>query len=135
MAKYTKEEIREHRIKWIRALESGRYKQVNGGLRIGKKQCCLGVACTVSKLGKWLPATFGNEKWFYEVPVTRPAYHHIKSEKEALLLPNSLSDWLGVRSNDPWLGAMKASQHNDQAKHSFKEIAAAARRQWGLVGA
>lgn len=39
---------------WADALESGDYKQGKGSLKTTKGRfCCLGVACDISKLGKW----------------------------------------------------------------------------------
>lgn len=41
------EEQKANREKWIRALESGEYKQTKGVLHDGVGWCCLGVACDV----------------------------------------------------------------------------------------
>ena len=43
-------------VRWIKALRSGRYKQTRLGLRDECDRpgfCCLGVLCSVSRLGKW----------------------------------------------------------------------------------
>lgn len=135
MKRYTKEEIRENRLKWIRALESGRYKQTRGQLRrdLGSTagQCCLGVACTVSRVGKWVDLETGLPQYLAENP--KPAYPGDGLESQGLTLPRAVQKWLGIRGDDPWFGSRKASTLNDGAQLSFKEIAAHARRQWGLV--
>lgn len=41
--------------KWRDALLSGEYSQTRGTLNDGRGMCCLGVACTVSQLGHWVP--------------------------------------------------------------------------------
>ena len=56
----TKQEIHKRRELWIKALESGKYRQSNdqlGGHIIG--YCCLGVACAVyeKETGEVLPKT------------------------------------------------------------------------------
>jgi len=58
MSKLTKDQIRANRIKWLEALESGEYEQVNGeGLRVetlaGPRYCCLGVAAELFTPGEW----------------------------------------------------------------------------------
>jgi hypothetical protein len=53
----TKTEMKTKRLKWIAALESGKYKQANGQLRdnwSGDAYCCLGVLCKISpEFGKF----------------------------------------------------------------------------------
>lgn len=49
----TKEQL-AFRRKWIRALRSGKYQQAREQLREDGAFCCLGVACDISKQGKWL---------------------------------------------------------------------------------
>lgn len=45
--KFTAKEIELNRRAWIRALESGKYKQGRGALHRRGRHCCLGVACEV----------------------------------------------------------------------------------------
>lgn len=121
--RYTKEEIKQHRLQWVEALESGKYKQAQEELlkKIGGRyqHCCLGVACDLSGTGTW-----DLEKGCY-VYVT-------ESSSESLLLPREVSDWLGIRGDDPWLGSHKASQLNDQLGWDFAAIARRTRIVWGL---
>ena len=47
---------------WIKALLSGRYKQVNGALKDQGAYCCLGVLCKVAEPRvKWKDNTFKGE--------------------------------------------------------------------------
>lgn len=44
----------QHGREWVAALRSGKYKQAKESLRVeGLGYCCLGVACDLSKLGRW----------------------------------------------------------------------------------
>lgn len=47
---YTKEQQKENRAKWVKALRSGKYKQGEGVLfdKKTKAYCCLGVLCNVA---------------------------------------------------------------------------------------
>lgn len=49
--------IKENRLEWVEALESGRYKQAQSKLRDGDAFCCLGVQCDLAAaegtLGEW----------------------------------------------------------------------------------
>lgn len=85
--------------KWIKALRSGWYKQTRGRLCGGKGYyCCLGVACRVAGLRP-------NELW------------------EECLLPESVSNWLGIESDDPKIGDDLATALNDNLGLSFRKIA------------
>ena len=41
---------REPKKKWIKALESGRYKQTQGNLELDGRYCCLGVLCKTMRI-------------------------------------------------------------------------------------
>lgn len=45
---WSKEEQKEHRKLWIKALRSGNYKQGYYHLKVADRYCCLGVACDVA---------------------------------------------------------------------------------------
>lgn len=122
--KYTRDEIKQHRIEWVEALESGKFKQTSNELRRGNKYCCLGVACTISKVGKWKTGKIFDKG---------PSFNYeTDTDMARMLLPDEVSTWLGIRGDDPWIGDLQASQWNDIRKANFKQIAAAARRQWNL---
>ena len=46
--------LTEAQERWVTALESGDYKQTRGRLRDDNGFCCIGVACDVLGLGKWV---------------------------------------------------------------------------------
>ena len=75
-----------HQEKWVKALESGDYKQGKGCLaqysKDGKLRfCCLGVACEISKLSKWESSN--------ELSMTYAGAHGG--------LPGPVMEWLGIR--------------------------------------
>ena len=50
----SKEALRDFIVdKWLPALRSGEYKQLQGALRKGDEFCCLGVACDLIDRDKW----------------------------------------------------------------------------------
>lgn len=54
---------KERKAQWIEALRSGKYKQGRCYLRIPKQDgvdefCCLGVACDISEVGRWVDGDF-----------------------------------------------------------------------------
>jgi hypothetical protein len=124
--------IRERREKWLKALESGRYKQTTGQLRDVQADygtasyCCLGVLCNIEKEKgqKWEVDTFiggvsmlpdfeGNmypdEDRYYDMP------------------PTNIMDKLNL-SEDL---ASALAQMNDNGS-TFKEIAAFLRKKWRM---
>ena len=46
--------LTEAQERWVVALESGEYDQTRGRLRDEDGFCCIGVACDLSGLGKWV---------------------------------------------------------------------------------
>lgn len=92
MANWTPEQQKEHRRLWVEALRSGKYRQAEGALkRQGGEMCCLGVACDISGLGKWVPAGEGTKLDFIiDGTVFGPNY-----------LPEPVKNWLGVRTYNP----------------------------------
>ena len=81
MAKYTKQQQKEHRQKWTEALRSGDYKQGQNRLRDYEADlyCCLGVACSISGLGSW-----SNDKYYFG-----NAY-------EVSMLPDGVREYYGL---------------------------------------
>ena len=110
---YTKEEQKQHRAELVEALLSGKYKQTKGALRIGDKFCCLGVACDVSRLGKWKVNNYLNKRDY---------------------LPNEVMDYYGFKSVDgSYLSSTEFSvlsliNLNDNGI-SFEEIAAVIKKE------
>ncbi len=77
-----KQEQREHLQLWVAALRSGKYKQ--GWTRLHREEefCCLGVACEISGLGRWMADDDGSDIIWYL------GYTSV--------LPPVVQHWLGV---------------------------------------
>ena len=98
--------------RWVKALRSGKYKQCDGHLANGKGAfCCLGVACELAK----------------EAGVIKD---YRRSDGA---LPVDVRTWLGLKST---AGTMEGKRkyadltdYNDNAKWTFKKIAALIERQ------
>ena len=97
-------------MKWVDALESGKYTQTEGTLKDAYGGfCCLGVACDVSGLGKW------DKDGFYL--------------KEDGGLPKKVVDYFGLEDSTgfevkkgSYIGKF-LTDLNDAAGLSFKQIA------------
>jgi hypothetical protein len=85
-------------LKWIEALESGNYQQIQGHLRMPKEEngtparyCCLGVACEVAiKEGAYKAEPFG-----------AVGYINDKGDDHYGTLPKEVVEWLGVLNENP----------------------------------
>jgi len=122
--------IRENREQWIKALESGRYKQTTGQLRNidnGKSYgyCCLGVLCNIhkDKEHKWDDQLFTTPNLFYNSNDVFSFATHEYFE----MPPDSFLDKVKV---DKSL-AEELANMNDNRK-TFKEIAAFLRKKWRM---
>lgn len=99
--------------KWVKALESGKYKQGKNCLSNEKDElCCLGVVC---KLAGMKPRNRGGDIFFG----TEHAY-----------LPRKARRWLGIDDEDPFIGEERAADWNDEKDYSFKQIAKEIRKHW-----
>lgn len=102
---------------WVEALRSPKYKQVQGMLKDGRKFCCLGVLCDISKLGKWGKRDNGGF-----TPYRIDAEFDSDTE-----LPERVWEWAGLPDS---LGStvsingkrLDLASHND-AGRTFAEIA------------
>lgn len=125
----------ENILKWIEALESGKYQQTTGAMTkvesatvwykpwtwSTKKyaHCCLGVACQVAMKNG--------------VPVTAVKYGAQLEYDNALgTLPHSVWQWLGFETSDPVVGVVRgygpdipvsATTANDDKHWDFAKIA------------
>jgi len=113
---YTVEEQAAHREQWVEALRSGKYEQTKGALRAGDKFCCLGVACDISKLGVWVPAS----KKYTSVSDTNT--YKVGKYQQYIELPDEVMDWLGVSHRECETDEGYLSKINDDGA-SFSEIA------------
>ena len=105
MIKYTKEEQKEHRQEWIKALRSGNYKQYGSKLKTGDSFCVLGVACDISGLHEW-------EDYIYN--------------DRRSVLPHDVMDYYGIKAqNGSYIEdfAYTSLIYLDSTKISFDDIA------------
>lgn len=72
----------EIKVKWVKALRSGRYKQTTGALYDGGGHCCLGVLCRTLRA-----------KLIYDRSVR---YFDWRGDQAADLLPKSLLRHVGI---------------------------------------
>jgi hypothetical protein len=113
--------------KWADALESGKYVQATGRLRVGDTYCCLGVLCDISELGTWKQYSNGH------------AYRVSSATYASSQLPYALAKWAGIQTGtDPELAPHYpryggATYLNDNRKLTFKEIAALIRKNWETI--
>jgi hypothetical protein len=54
----------EVKARWVEALRSGRYEQIQKWLHTETGYCCLGVLCDLSGLGQWQGRTMGRDNFF-----------------------------------------------------------------------
>lgn len=95
-------------LKWVKALESGDFRQTIGQLRKNGDYCCLGVACSISRLRGW--------------------------KGTDAQLPQKVADWLGLSAN-PCLGNFNykpifAAEANDAQNWDFIKIASKLRKRY-----
>lgn len=128
---YTDDEIREHRVTYLAALEGGGYTQTQGSLRDQNEDdeqfcyCCLGVADDVSGLGEWVSDP--DDIW---------AYRSDGLDAAGTLHP-AVADWLGEDGCNPILSRPDGSTEaaidaNDYQDWTFAEIADGFRRRWNM---
>lgn len=111
----TKSKLNPNALKWVKALESGKYKQGIGALhRISPDQfCCLGIACVVAiKAGVRVRAVRNGDhgKMIYG--------------GKAGVLPRQVRCWLGLATDYAGFnnGSRSLANDNDSGK-CFKTIA------------
>lgn len=93
--------------KWVKALRSGRYKQIREYLKTDEGYCCLGVLCNIINRRKWKETIFG--ECGYQDGATLETYElPIDVRKQAKLHPNTVS---------------KLIEMNDGEGKSFNQIA------------
>jgi hypothetical protein len=96
----------EVRTKWLKALRSGRYKQIPGRLQNSQGNCCLGILCRVQKIP-------------HKVFESSTDFGVFDGDNKYLkLIPSAL-----YRSNKHTNFCQKLIDLNDDKEFSFKEIA------------
>ena len=129
-SKYTLEEQKEHRHLWMKALRSGDYSQGKDVLcreRNGTfEYCCLGVACEISGLGKFVPIPgLSNPLNVFNFVIKEELSQYATLPGEYATLPEEVQDWLGLRSHCGWYdngGIQSLTKLNDKGI-SFTTIA------------
>lgn len=104
--------------KWVKALESGRYKQGKKRLKTRTgNYCCLGVLCAISRLGKF------NKKGLFKIS---------GDQIEEEVPPLAVKNWAGLKTFNGELGGglISLTQLNDKGNQSFKEIAAIIKKKY-----
>lgn len=76
-------------VQLVAALRNGGYRQAHGALRDGNKYCCMGVACDISKMGRW-----------YAISLTEDPVCYLHSKA---VLPRAVREWLGWYSSSGYL--------------------------------
>lgn len=130
-------------LKWVKALESGKYRQIKGRLKdsVGNKKCgycCLGVLCLVyakeTGNGKFNIARNDNPRRF---SISDGSGHSV-------ILPDKVRDWAGMKDS---VGVLKnhikkkykdsssntaysLTELNDTLDYNFKQIAKVIRKQY-----
>lgn len=93
---------------WVKALESGEYKQGYCSLRTADdKYCCLGVLCQLAV-----------EAGVISEPKQYTRYGDWHYGGDTAFLPTEVKNWAGVQS-----GLIKLIDMNDGAHNRFKTIA------------
>lgn len=115
-------EKKERLLRWVKALESGRYKQGRFMLKSADNEyCCLGVACNVAKQDLKL-------RW--ETKLYRGSLGIIGKDVtyKTAALPPRVRKWLGIST----AFEEKLMTMNDSHNLTFKEIAAVIRKKYNL---
>lgn len=109
-------------IKWIQALESGKYNQCTGRLNNGNGFCCLGVLCEVVGLKfESFRDIDGNLVWGIQE----------KKHRETHTTPDKAMILSGMQNVNGYIKSkgLTLSKMNDEGR-SFKEIAQIIKENW-----
>jgi hypothetical protein len=111
---------------WIKALESGDYKQGKCALRNDNDCfCCLGVLCDLYDKDR-------KQKKKKSIKITNPKYNGNKNfacfqyGNQTDYLPTVVREWAGMSSNKGWVDGINLSGLNDgdyDKQYTFKDIA------------
>lgn len=126
--RYTPEQQKKNVLKWIKALESGEYRQCKDRLTDGKGFCCLGVATDLfirSKDNHRMANGNLELRWV-------SAFDHLDGDdrlsaatsngrKESGTLTENVRDWLGTETFG--ISTQRYIDLNDDEGYSFKKIA------------
>lgn len=105
--------------RWVKALDSGEYKQTEGKLRDGRDNfCCLGVLCNIHAYDHPEVAAAQLDSWEY-----------LGSDTE---LPEEVMKWAGMQSMTGQIKGRSESliDFNDCHGLTFPQIAKVIRKHW-----
>lgn len=102
--------------KWIKALESGEYKQGIHLLRNRGKWCCLGVLCNMHAQEHPEIAATQKRKGFYL--------------GESTVLPKEVMVWAGMNSDIGYIDHGEILANMNDSGVTFQEIAKVIRKNW-----
>lgn len=112
------------KVKWLKALRSGKYEQADGKLYDGDNQfCCLGVLCDIYRKERKV----GFDKMWDGVN-----FFANEEDRETLddhdgVLPPSVVSWAGLKTESPAVRVngelTQLSALNDSGEYSFEELA------------
>lgn len=91
--------------KWVAALRSGEFTQIQGALENPSGNCCLGVLCNLALVEGICDYKCG------------------LFDGESAVLPKSVQKWSGITSASAIFGANSLTHQNDSADKSFLQIA------------
>ena len=117
----TPEQLRENRLEWIQALESGKYKQTRLELctKIGndKAFCCLGVLQDLVNETSWI--RYEGEQYYFIVVDDKNVRHKPTTTAKQSVGLDSITEEVII-------------QYNDLAKYNFHRIAKFLRELWNI---
>jgi hypothetical protein len=113
--------------RWVRALRSGKYKQVSGQLRTEDGFCCLGVLCDVYNKNNWTIAAdeyLGDEHQEWHYIGNKGMYQSIMKD----VLPYEVVEATGLDKQNPEVpygidGGMSSLAVINDSGASFAQIA------------
>ncbi|MEK6860550.1 MAG: hypothetical protein AABY07_01135 [Nanoarchaeota archaeon] len=95
----------EIKKKWIEALESGKYQQATGALKVDDGYCCLGVLCDL-----------------HRKQMKKKGWNNGRYLGDCYYLPDAVRNWAGLVKNNLKVCGSQLIALNDNGK-SFLEIA------------
>jgi hypothetical protein len=109
---------------WIKALESGKYKQIKGQLANKDGYCCLGVLCELAiENGVEVSRQFDKDTVLFDNEIEH--------------LPKSVMKWAGMNNNVGYFypllneeNVLRSLAYLNDTGHSFKYIAGTIKQYW-----
>ena len=117
----------EFKAKWLAALRSGEYKQIEGALRLVEYDkvgyCCLGVACEISGQGTWVPYAYGSAALGFRLNDDFLP-EELGGRYNTARIPLTLRHFLGISQEaEDLVLQMNDGNYGETAPKTFTEIA------------